>query len=254
MKEQTNILIVDDDVGICETLSDILVEEGFKVSVVNDGFEAIKEVNKSDYKIALIDIKMPKINGVETYKKIKHIKPSLRVIMMTAFSDEDLGKEALKEGVYTIFYKPLNINELIKFIKKIETETLLLIVDDDPDFCETLKDGLEEANYKVAVNYDGKQTIKNFEENDIDIIFFDVKMPSINGLDLYLTLRKRNPNFTGVMITGYFYEEEVLKMIDEAFKNGLYACLYKPLKRGNLIALIEEICRNKITEKKIFAI
>ena len=254
MKEQTNILIVDDDVGICETLSDILDEEGYKVFAVNDGIEAIKEVNNSNYKIALIDIRMPKINGVETYKRIKLIKPSMRVILMTAFSDEALGKDALRKGVYCIFYKPLNISELIKFIKKIEIEPLLLIVDDNPDFCETFKDGLEETNYKIAVNYDGKQIIKNFEEYDRDIIFFDVKMPSINGLDLYLTLRKRNPNFTGVMITGYFYEEEVSKMIDEAFKNGLYACLYKPLKRKKIINLIEEICRKKIIEKEIPAI
>ena len=254
MKEQTNILIVDDDVGICETLTDILVEEGFKVSVVNDGIEAIKEVNKSNYDIALIDIRMPKINGVETYKKIKLIKPSMRVIMMTAFSAEDLGKEALKEGAYTIFYKPLDISELIRFIKQLEIKTFLMIVDDDPEFCETFKDGLEEANYKIAVNYGSKQAIKTFEENDIDIIFFDVKMPIINGLDLYLTLKNKNPNFTGVMITGYFYEEKVLKMIEVAFKNNLYACLYKPLKGKKIINLIEEICRNKITEKEIPAI
>ena len=254
MKTQTDILIVDDDFGICETLSDILIAEGFKVSVVNDGFEAIKEVNKSDYKIALIDIRMPKINGVETYKKIKLIKPSIRVILMTAFLVEDLGKEALNEGVYSIFYKPLNIKKLIKFIKKIETETFLMIIDDDIEFCETFKDELEEINYNVAVNYDSKQVIKDFEENEIDIVFIDIKMPNINGLDLFLTLRKINPHFTGVMITGYFYEEEVLKMIDEAIKSGLYACLHKPFTRGDLITLIEEICRNKIIEKKIPAI
>ncbi len=77
-------------------------------------------VRKHDYKIAIIDIRMPGINGVETYKKIKYIRPLMKVIMMTAYSVEDLMKEALKEGAYGIIYKLLNINELFNVIKEIE--------------------------------------------------------------------------------------------------------------------------------------
>ena len=160
MEEKTSILIVDDDLGMSETLSDILGELGFKVAVANDGFKAIKMVNKDDYNMALIDIMMPGINGVEIFKEIKNIRPAMKVIMMTAYSVEDLVKEALKESAYGIIYKPLNIDDFLNIIEKIEKKPFILIVDDDPHFCETLKDDLEEMKYNISVSYNGKQAIK----------------------------------------------------------------------------------------------
>ncbi len=241
MEEKTSILIVDDDLGMTETLFDILTDKEYKVDVANEGYTAIELVNKNDYSIAFIDIKMPGINGVETFKKIKHIRPFLKVIMMTAYSVEDLAKEAIKEGVYGIIYKPLNINELFNFIRNIEKKSIILIVDDDTNFCQTFKDLLEEMNYKITVKYSGEQAIKYVKENDIDIIFIDVKMPVLNGLELYHSIKKINPKITGIMITGFYDEEKIRNQIEEAFKNNLYACLYKPLKSEIIVPLMDEI-------------
>jgi len=243
MEEKTSILIVDDDLGMGETLSDILGEKGYKVDVVNEGLTALEMISKYAYNVALIDIKMPGINGVETYKKIKSMRPMMKVIMMTAYSLEDLVKEALKEGAYGIIYKPLNIEELLNFIRKIEEIIFILIVDDDPIFCETLKDDLEEMQYKIAVTYSGREAIKYIMENDIDIIFIDVKMPGLNGLDVYLAIKKIKPKITGIMITGYYYEEKVCNQIEAALKSDLYAYLYKPLKQEEVISLVEKIRR-----------
>ena len=243
MEEKTSILIVDDDLGMSETLSDILGELGFKVAVANDGFKAIKMVNKDDYNMALIDIMMPGINGVEIFKEIKNIRPAMKVIMMTAYSVEDLVKEALKECAYGIIYKPLNIDDILNIIEKIEKKPFILIVDDDPHFCETLKDYLEEMKYNISVSYNGKQAISYIKENDVDIILIDVKMPELNGLELFLTIREIKSKITGIMITGY--HSEVKNLVEEAIKNDLYSCLYKPLDKEKLIKLIEEICRKK---------
>ena len=243
MEEKTSILIVDDDLGMSETLSDILGELGYKVAVANNGFKAIKLVNKDDYNMALIDIMMPGINGVETFKEIKNIRPAMKVIMMTAYSAEDLVKEALKESAYGIIYKPLNIDDFLNIIEKIEKKPFILIVDDDPHFCETLKDDLEEMKYNISVSYNGKQAISYIKENDVDIILIDVKMPELNGLELFLTIREIKSKITGIMITGY--HSEVKNLVEEAIKNDLYSCLYKPLDKEKLIKLIEEICRKK---------
>ena len=225
-----------------ETLFDILENIGYKVDVANDGYNAIKLISKHDYTIVLMDIKMPGINGVETFKEIKQIRPSTKVIMMTAYSVDNLVKEALKEGAYGIIYKPLNIDNLLHFFKKLEKDINILIVDDDPNFCETLKDALEEVKYKIAVSNNGQQAIKYIKENEVNIVFIDIKIPVLNGLEIYLAIKKINPKVTGIMITGYKYDE-VANLVEEALKNDLYTCLYKPFDKGKVIALIEEICR-----------
>ena len=126
MKKKVSVLIVDDDRGMTESLADILGDRGYEVAVAWDGLRAIKMMGKKTYDVALIDIKMPGINGVETFKKIKRISPLTRVTMMTAYSVEDLVNEALKEGAYEIFYKPLDIDRIIRFIEETEKGNLIL--------------------------------------------------------------------------------------------------------------------------------
>lgn len=122
MGTKKRIIIVDDDIGMSETIKDILDELGYDVNVANDGYKAIEMIKKKFYNVVLMDIKMPGINGVETFKKIKEISSSERVIMMTAYSVEDLIKEALNEGAYGVIHKPFDINEVIELIENSRRE------------------------------------------------------------------------------------------------------------------------------------
>ncbi|MBU7019301.1 MAG: response regulator [Theionarchaea archaeon] len=115
--ERISILIVDDDHGIAETLADIFCEMGYDIDVAGNGYKAIEMVKMKIYDASLIDIRMPGINGIETFKQIKRISPTTRVIMMTAYSLEDLMKEATLEGVCQIMYKPLDIDKVVDFIE-----------------------------------------------------------------------------------------------------------------------------------------
>lgn len=119
-QEKTSILIVDDDPGITETMHDIFTEMEYDVTVARNGYAAIKVIKENTYDIAFIDIKMPEINGVETFQKIKKLNNPPKVILMTAYSVEDLIEKAKEEGVYAVVYKPLDIEILIHLIKKIE--------------------------------------------------------------------------------------------------------------------------------------
>ncbi|MEE8168505.1 MAG: response regulator [Candidatus Hydrothermarchaeales archaeon] len=117
MKGKTRVLVVDDDAGTCETLSDILLETTCQVTMARDGFEAIEKMKGESFDVVLMDIKMPGINGVETYKEMKKINPEAKVVMMTAYVGDDLVAEALKEGASTVLYKPLDIGKMIDIIK-----------------------------------------------------------------------------------------------------------------------------------------
>ncbi|MBI3930867.1 MAG: response regulator, partial [Chloroflexi bacterium] len=99
--EKTNILIVDDLRNMSLTLGGILEDEGYNVVIVADGYQAIAAVSKSHFDIIFMDIKMPGIDGVQTFTEVKKIDPRAVVLMMTAYSVEDLVKQAVSEGAYT---------------------------------------------------------------------------------------------------------------------------------------------------------
>jgi len=84
MSSETSLLIVDDDIEMTDSLCDILEDSGYDVEVAADGFKAMERVKARAFDAILMDIKMPGINGVKTYKEIKVIRPEAAVMMMTA--------------------------------------------------------------------------------------------------------------------------------------------------------------------------
>jgi len=120
MGDRASILIVDDDVGMCETLSDIMEDRGYHTVIALDGYEAIQRVKEAAFDVILMDIKMPGMDGVETFKQIKRIHPETAVVMMTAYAVEDLVREALSEGAYGVLYKPFDVERMIALIEGVK--------------------------------------------------------------------------------------------------------------------------------------
>ena len=111
-KEKPYILVVEDDAEMCETLSDILPEEGYEVKTAGKGKEALaiarEEKEKFPFAICLIDLKLPDIDGIRVLEEIKHINPGTYAIIITAFASKDSAVEALKAGAYSYVEKPVN--------------------------------------------------------------------------------------------------------------------------------------------------
>ena len=118
MEKKASILIVDDDISLCQTMTLILGRKGYAVATATDGPEAIARVKEKPFDMIFMDIKMPLMNGVETCRKIKKIKPEAVVMMMTAYAVEDLVQKALQEGAYGITYKPLDVERVIAVIEE----------------------------------------------------------------------------------------------------------------------------------------
>jgi CheY-like chemotaxis protein len=114
-----NILVVDDDLGICQTVSDILAISGFRVTYALDGYRAIESYQQQEFDLVLMDMRMPGLNGLETYRELKSINPSVKVIIMTAYSMEDILTDAKNEGVLSIINKPFRMQGLIESITSI---------------------------------------------------------------------------------------------------------------------------------------
>ena len=114
------ILVVDDDPSILSIFEFILKQAGHKTYVALSGDEAIKLV-KSDipFDLAFLDVKMPGMSGIETYRNFQQICPMLLVVMMTGYSVDELLKEAFELGAYGVIYKPFDIEEVLSVVDKI---------------------------------------------------------------------------------------------------------------------------------------
>jgi two-component system response regulator (stage 0 sporulation protein F) len=117
MQEVLDILIVDDEPGIRTTLAEILKDEGYSVAVAENGYKGIEAAKKTNFKFAFIDMKMPGLNGIDTLKKIKRIRPDTKIFFMTAFLAEDILDEEAKQKTEEIFYKPLDIDLILKIMQ-----------------------------------------------------------------------------------------------------------------------------------------
>jgi two-component system response regulator HydG len=116
MSASRSILIVDDDDAICETLSDLLEALGYHTVIAGDGEEAVACIQREDFGLVLMDLRMPKMNGVQTYREIRKRWPAMETIMMTAYASGDLVQEALQAGAREVLPKPLVMDRLLNLI------------------------------------------------------------------------------------------------------------------------------------------
>ncbi len=112
------ILVVDDESSHRQMIEAVLSAEGYEISQADDGQTAIVAVEDRFYDLVIMDIRMPKISGIEALKKIKAISPGIPVIIMTAYASVGNAVEALKSGAYDYLIKPLDIEELKILVAK----------------------------------------------------------------------------------------------------------------------------------------
>jgi len=115
----THVLVVDDEEELRKSLAEILELEGLTVSQAQNGYIAIEKARTNQYDVALIDIRMPGINGLETLKQVKTLQPNIKAIMMTGHPMENTIRNNLLKGIYGILYKPFSIAKLINMIQQI---------------------------------------------------------------------------------------------------------------------------------------
>ena len=244
MGDKASILIVDDDDGMCETLSDIMEDKGYRVHVAMDGYRAIEQVREVTFDVILMDIRMPGMNGVDTFRMVKSIQPDAAVVMMTAYAVEDLIMEALREGAYTVLYKPLDLERMINLIGNMQNGGLVLVVDGDPLSGEALKDLLENRGHQVSTALSGEEAVEMVRESSYDMIFMEMELPAMNGLETLLTLKEIDPQAVVVMMTDY--HREARDSMADALEKEAHTVLYKPFDVGQVVQLVDEIRRRKL--------
>src|SRR5437763_3393957 len=114
--DRARILIVDDEPDTCANLCDILTDLDYQVDTANDGLAALELVKQNFYGIALLDLRMPGMDGLELYRRIREISAGTVAIVVTAYASSDTAKSVLAAGAFKIVPKPVNIGSLLNLI------------------------------------------------------------------------------------------------------------------------------------------
>ncbi|MFI5288379.1 MAG: HD domain-containing phosphohydrolase [Polyangia bacterium] len=117
-EESPRVLVVDDEKVIREILSDFLTMEGYVVRTVEDGENALRELERRSYNLVISDLKMPGMGGLELLEKIAETKANVLTVIMTGFGTVETAIEAMKKGAYDYILKPFKIEEVVHVVER----------------------------------------------------------------------------------------------------------------------------------------
>ena len=118
MDYKASLIVVDDENVVRDSLGKWFEEEGYTVETATSGREALLKLPSQHWDLALLDIKMPGMDGLELHRKIREVDPEIIVIIMTGYASVDTAVEALKDGAYDYITKPFDPDDLARLVRK----------------------------------------------------------------------------------------------------------------------------------------
>ncbi|MBN1822695.1 MAG: response regulator [Endomicrobiales bacterium] len=238
------ILIVDDQQNIRESMADILSMEGYEVHSFENGFDALEKVKEISFDVAFLDIKMPGMNGIETFKEIKSISPETVVFIITGVTEQDVLKQVIDEGAHAVINKPFDMEGIIESIQKAKEKTTVLIVDRQLDMEASSRHLLSKGYHVVCVS-DENEAKRSLARKPVDVILYDTK-DRLKTNELYERVKvitgEDDPQI--IMINSF----EADGTAGEILTVGTKQFVKKAINMSDIEKALSEILRNK--EKK----
>jgi DNA-binding response OmpR family regulator len=238
-RKTPSILVVDDEVDTCRNLSDILTDLGYRVDVAHEGLTALEMVRQNPYDVALLDLKMPGMDGLTLYREIKKLRADTVAIVVTAYAGGETKAEALAAGAWQVLAKPVDFPRLLSFVDEAVGQPLVLVLDDDHDLCENLWDLLRERGYRVCIAHDEKAAEARLSDRTFKVVLIDMKLPSGDGTSVFRIVRQTNPQARTVFITGH--RSEMDHLIRHVVSEGADAVCYKPFDMPALLKTLKQL-------------
>lgn len=237
-KDKIRVLIVDDEEVVRDFLCRFLALKGVSTEAVADGEKAIEIAKKEKFDIALLDVRMPGINGVATFKEIKKVSPNTKCVMMTGYAVDDLLKEAEGEGAFISVKKPFSIGQLDSMLEDHPRaakgkKMSILVIDDEPIVLDFFKRLL--VDYDLSTASLEEEALSKVKEKKFDLVLMDITLKDTSAHLLYPKIQKINPNLEIMLITGNPDTAAGLMHLP-----NIKGCFYKPFEIDKLLAVIEE--------------
>lgn len=239
----SSILVVDDDVDTCRNLHDILTDLGYQVDVAHEGATALAHAQGKHYDVALLDLRMPGMDGLTLFREIKKLSAGTIGIIVTAYATGSTLEDAGAAGVTQVLAKPVDLPRLLQLIDSTLGQPLVLVVDDDPALCANLWDILQERNYRVFLAHDIDEGAACVQQKDFQVVLIDMRLPHGDGRELFHLVREVSPQARTVIITGY--RSELEETVQKVLEEGADAAVYKPFDVPQLLRTLERLAVHK---------
>jgi DNA-binding NtrC family response regulator len=240
--------MVDDEEEFLQAVEPGLARRGFEVVTAGSGGRALELLVSRSFDVVVLDVKMPGIDGVDTFREIKRVCPGLPVILLTGHGNIQQAFETSREGVSDYLTKPCEVERLAQVLRgavdRIQRSTVpetmgeedvnLLIVDDDQDFVHSVTPALEKRGIRVTPASDGTDALDRARGRRFEVALVDMVMPDVDGLTLMDRLRREDPFLEIVILTGH----PRLGDLREGLEYGAFAYLTKPQRVEDLVLVI----------------
>jgi CheY-like chemotaxis protein len=230
-------MIVDDDADLAESLAEMLELQGHTVQVARNGQEAVERHRKDAFDITFMDVRMPVMNGVDSFFAIRALRPHAKVVLMTGY-EESIVAKALAAGALGLLTKPFRIEELLDKLAD-ATRPIVLVADDDPDFVASLSELLSIHGYDSVVAATGAEAVERVKSGPVGVLILDLRLPIMNGLEVYEELRRRGNPPPTIIVTGHAADAQDSIVALRALT--VSDCLEKPVDPNILISKIRRL-------------
>jgi len=188
------ILIVDDNLALAENLAEILQDHGYETQTYADPRRALAETKPGQYALALMDMRMPHMSGVELYRALSKVDPALPAVVMTAWSQSENTDAALGAGIYAVVSKPVALPNLTQLFHTLLEGPAALVVDDDPAFAANLVEILQLNGVAARGATSCAQAREVLAGRSPEVLVVDSRLPDGNGADLLKELCQKGSN------------------------------------------------------------
>jgi DNA-binding NtrC family response regulator len=232
------ILVVDDNRSLAEALADVFEAKGYEPTLAFDGMQAVEKVKEGPFDCVLMDIKMPRMSGVDAFKEIKKIAPSMPVILMTAYSVQGLIEEARSEGVLAILQKPVAPQKVFTIVDELRGNSSLLIADPNPD--SSLIQALHEHGDRAAVATSAPVAMNMAAGGNYDAVLLNTEIEGVTSRDSIALFKKCDPKCLIILMSTAPAED---------YNPLVFGALQKPFKIADVVAVLEKVRARKVQDK-----
>lgn len=239
-----DVLIADDAKVVRHFIRDVL--EGYpgplKIGQAGDGESCLSMLIHGDFDIAFVDVNMPGMSGLEALAEARRGGSKTFVVIMSTESDDARVQSARDLKAYEYLRKPFDasaVGGLIATYKRLRQQAQVLVVDDSETVRGVIRRVLGASQFAMQCQAagDGPSAIKAYESRDYELIFLDINMPGLSGLDTLAELRQRNPNVKVVLITA----DQSAETAQDIAAANVQGVLYKPFFAADVDKILHKI-------------
>jgi CheY-like chemotaxis protein len=251
------ILVIDDDRMNCDLLQAVFTRHGYDVQTATSGLEGLNLFRQHAPRVTILDLRMPKMDGLTVLKEIRAIDPYAPVIILGGGATEIQENQARALRVTDFIRKGLSLDILVEGVNQVaqqpvrkpnapvgpvaDTGETILVVDDEQLVRDLVVQFLGLRGYRALGVKDGPEALAMVEHGPPDLILLDLMLPGMNGVEVLRRLRDKNFSGAIIIISGSYDEE----LLEEAWALHPQEVIGKPIDLEKLLTIVQLVlvCR-----------